>query len=250
MNGEQMESERAYKRFLELARRADRTYAGQFTRFLDPAGREIALRAAEEECVPASFWGGYPDAERVMACFGEDMVEEWPVSWLKLGFNPRYGAPGHRDLLGALMGLGVVREHLGDIVLDESCAYLCCTGEIAPFIMNNLQSAGSVHLKIERLDEPPRLPPPAGKTIRTTVASPRLDAMLAAGFDLSREQARQMVVQGKTRVNYRLQLKPDISLEEGDLVSVRGLGRFKLMENNGTTRKGRASMTLFRYGGR
>lgn len=178
------------------------------------------------------------------------MVEEWPVSWLKLGFNPRYGAPGHRDLLGALMGLGVVREHLGDIVLDESCAYLCCTGEIAPFIMNNLQSAGSVHLKIERLDEPPRLPPPVGKTIRTTVASPRLDAMLAAGFDLSREQARQMVVQGKTRVNYRLQLKPDISLEEGDLVSVRGLGRFKLMENNGTTRKGRASMTLFRYGGR
>ena len=99
MNGEQMESERAYKRFLELARRADRAYAGQFTRFLDPAGRETALRAAEEECVPVRFWGGYPDAERVMACFGEDMVEEWPVSWLKLGFNPRYGTPGHRDLL-------------------------------------------------------------------------------------------------------------------------------------------------------
>jgi RNA-binding protein YlmH len=250
MNGEQMEQERAYKRFLELARRAERCYAEQYTRFLDPAGRETALRAADEAGISVLFWGGYSDAERVMACFGAETSVEWPITWLKLGFNPRYGTPGHRDILGALMGLGVVREHLGDIVLDTDCAYLCCSEEIAPFLQNNLESAGSVHLKLTQLDEPPHLPPPVGKMIRTTVASPRLDAMLAAGFDLSREQARQMVIQGKTRVNYRLQVKPDAGLQEGDLVSVRGLGRFKLMENNGTTRKGRDSMTLFRYGGR
>lgn len=251
MTREHEDQRQLERRMLDIARRAGKL-GRAFTRFLDPASLEAAVWAAGRERVELATHGGVEGAERLMACFYEGEAPEpwdWPMECLVFSWNPKYGSPGHRDILGALMGMGIAREHLGDIVMGADRAHLFVTGEMADYLLANLESAGRVRLKGARCQQLEQLPPPEGKLLHATVASPRLDALVAAGFQLSRAEAQALILQGRVRLNYREVLRTDAEVGEGDLVSVRGLGRFQLMEQRGPNRKGRNGVELFRYGG-
>ena len=245
----QADLDMAFKRYRELAVRAQYRYAGTFTLFLDPAQLEQAARAGVDGGVVSEFYGGYPDAERSMVAFKPEGIQEidWPIACIRLNYDKRYGQPKHRDVLGAAIGLGIDREHLGDILLDEEYALLFCTKEIAPFLLANFESAGSVHVKVQLCDGAQSVPPPRGQRIRATVASLRLDAVLAAGHRLSRQKAQNLIGQQRVRVNYKLETRSEFLLKADDLVSVRGLGRIRIMEECGSTRKGRQAVSIFVY---
>lgn len=150
------------------------------------------------------------------------------------------------------MALGVERECFGDIIIDtdHSRALLFALERMDSFLSSSWESAGRASLKVSRLIDAGEIPPPRGETRRITVQSPRLDGVLAAVFNLSRAEAQQTVRSGKVRVSFRECTGIDRQLETGDIVSVRGMGRFKLIEEQGRTRRDRLGLCIFRYEGK
>lgn len=240
-------------RLNELAVRAARRGEPVFTHFLDLSQIQTVRSVAASHRLCLALEGGYPDAERCIGSFYEYICPEtwqWPIQAVQIEWRAQFGSPGHRDLLGALMGLGFERERMGDIVLTAEKAFVFAEPEIAGYIANHLESAGKVSLKCRLADKVPDIPPPTGHVFRDTVASLRLDAVLAAGFSLSRSQAAQMIIQGKVFVNQAQQLSTDAIIKEKDLISLRGEGRVRIEEVGGETRKRRLALCLFRYGER
>lgn len=250
-----MEQPLEIKRLEELAMRARRTGMAQFTRFLDPALTEAARRAAARVGVSCKLFGGYADAERVMAAFYDGDApgdDAYPMRILRIAWNAKFASPAHRDLLGAVLGFGIEREATGDIVMatwqGAPCAALFAADELAGYIAANLTGAGRAPISVQIVDTLPELNPPEGRELRVTVQQLRLDAVLAAGYDLSRAQAQKLVNAGLVKLNHVVNIHTDAQLHEGDMISARGYGRLKLTAAPGQSRRGREVLILFRYG--
>ena len=242
------------RRLRELALRASYTGSPCFTRFLEPSLESDARAAANEAGVRLTLWGGHDAAERRIAAFHADEAPagaDYPLVCLALSWNPKYAEPGHRDLLGAVMGLGLERDAVGDIApgAENGTAYLFAHRDVEGYILGNLDAAGRAKLKVSRTAEAPKLKPPEGISLRITVSSFRLDAVLAAGLKLSRSEAQRLIASGLVKRNHLEELRGDAHLEEGDLLSVRGHGRMRVDGFEGLTRKGRQAVRLFRYTG-
>ena len=243
------------KRLNELALRAVHAQSARFTRFLEPAHEAEARAAANRAGAKVAFFGGYEGAERRVAAFYADEppeADQWPLCPLRLEWNARFAHPGHRDLLGAVMGLGIERETTGDIVMathrGAPCACLFALDDVADYIAANLDGAGRASLKVVRCDAPPELLPPEGQSLRLTVQQPRLDAVLAAACRLSRGEASKLIAAGLVKLNHVQCLRGDARLSEGDLISARGYGRVKLEAFAGESRRGRLVVQAFKYG--
>ena len=242
------------KRLNELALRAAYTSQACYTRFLEPAQEPAARAAAARAGVKAEFWGGWPGAERRVAAFYDVLPpcpSEYPVRALRIGWNAKFGSPGHRDLLGAVMGLGIERETLGDIAMGEyrgsACAYLFALEDMADYVSASLESAGRTPVKVAPAAETPVLLPPEGENLRLTVQQERLDAVLAAACRLSRAEAQRLISAGLVKLNHVVNLRPDAKLGEGDLISARGFGRVLVTAFQGQSRRGRMIVQVFRY---
>ena len=202
------------------------------------------------------FWGGYPDAERRVCAFLPDWQEEdgllsdpeGPLAALEARFPPEAGL-GHRDILGSLMGLGNTREKPGDILLPgPGVCQVVVLRDALPILLSQWEGAGRWKVSLEAIPLDRLAPKPAQvKTIRDTVATPRLDAVLAAGFSLSRSKAAGYISAGKVAVNHRECLKSDKLVEEGDVLTCRGLGKCVVKEVPGQSKKGRTMLVLERY---
>lgn len=224
------------------------------TGFLSPA-QWSAVEALADRAgfAPPLTLGGYPEAERRRCLFlpdwlspeaveAEDYVRGLRLSW--------YAAHplSHRDLLGALMGLGLKREAVGDLLVSEGSADVLLLPELAPFVTDNLEQAGREKLHITGISlQNLHFPEQKRKLLRESVPSLRLDAVLCAAFGLSRSKAAELIRAGKVSVNYRPCLRADLSLEAGALLSCRGAGKGRLAEVGQATRKGRISVKLERF---
>ena len=202
---------------------------------------------------PCRFWGGTPDAERAVAYWlpeyedEDDYRENGPVACLRAAFFEE-NAVGHRDMLGALMGCGIRREAVGDLCLQPRQCDLFVTAELAPYLLDNLTSAGRAHLTLTRIaPSQADRPPQALQELRVTVSSPRLDSVISAAFHLSRGSAADAVAAGRVNLNDLPCLKPDRAVQENDTVSVRGLGKLRVLALGGLTKKGRLALTLGKY---
>ncbi len=199
------------------------------------------------------FYGGYPDAERKMLLYLPDYMQESPV-WecdgivcLRATFY-KDEAPTHRDFLGALMGCGIVREAVGDILVSNGSCDFLVTEEIAPFLLQSLDSAGRCHLKLAQIPLTELLlPEQKFSEVRDTVASLRLDSILSSGFRISRSTAAEYILAGRAFIDGLPCLKPDKTVEAGYKLSVRGLGKLLLVQIGHTTKKGRISVVIHRY---
>ena len=227
------------------------------THFLSPGERAAVERmlAAWGPCRHV-FFGGYEQAERTICAFlpdwqGEDDVqdeESGPLSALAATF-PAEASLGHRDVLGALMGLGLTREKLGDILFPApGRCQLVLLREAEPILLSQWEGAGrwKVSLAPIALSELQGQPPQV-KVIRDTVATPRLDAVLAAGFSIPRSKAGDYIAAGRVAVNHRECLKGDRQVGQSDVLVCRGLGKCVVKEILGQSKKGRTMLVLERY---
>ena len=200
------------------------------------------------------FFGGYQAAERKMLIFLPDYLDEsslmdndGSLSCLRASFYEQ-DSLSHRDFLGALMGAGIARETVGDICVGSNSCDFFITTEVAPYILQNLSSAGRIKLRLEQIPlDKVYVPEPETKEIRDTLASLRLDSVIGTGFRISRSSASQYVIAGKAAINGQPCEKPDKAVEGGAVISVRGLGKIKLKSVNGQTKKGRISVLIDRY---
>lgn len=223
------------------------------TCFLSPRELEMA-RYLFGDLEGLHAFGGYEEAERKMLIFLPEYLDESaltdedsPLVCLRAEFY-HGDSPSHRDFLGALMGAGIGRETLGDICVGkESCDFFV-TAEIAPYVEQNFTSAGRTHVRITRISpDQVQIPEPEIKEIKDTLASLRLDSIIASGFRVSRSLAAQYISQGKAAIDGLPCEKPDKAVAEGAKISVRGLGKIKLVTINGKTRKDRISVIIHRY---
>ena len=158
-------------------------------------------------------------------------------------------ALSHSDYLGALMGLGIKRTVVGDILVREDGADIIVLTEIADFIMQTFASAGRSHLSLERLPiEALIIPAHETHEIHDPVASLRLDALLAAAFRLPRGKAADAIRQGLVFVDHLEATKTDLPVEEGAELVIRHKGKAILSEVGGRSRKDRINVTFTRYG--
>ena len=225
------------------------------TQFLSPA-----QRAALEPLLAASghprhlFHGGYGGAERTVCVFlpdwleGPDWAAEDELAAIECAYPPTGAELTHRDLLGGLMGIGLTREKVGDILMLDAAAQVVCLREAAPIILSQFDQAGRYRLRLREISLSELAPAPAQvKVLRDTVSALRLDAVLAAGFSLSRGRAAEAVAAGRVSVNHRECLKPDKPVAEGDVLTCRGLGKCVLKTVGGLSRKGRTVIEIERY---
>lgn len=223
------------------------------TGFLSPRELQLAQFLFGEE--PGLFrFGGYEDAERKMCIFLPDYLddsflidEESPVVCLRATFF-KDESPTHRDFLGALMGCGITRESIGDILVGTNTCDFFVTEEIAPYILQNFESAGRVSLKLTKIAlQDVAIPEQKFSEISDTVASVRLDSILSSGFRISRSTAGEYIAAGKTAIDGLICEKPDKGVAEGAKISVRGLGKIRLSKIGHTTKKGRISVIIHLY---
>lgn len=223
------------------------------TCFLSPRELEMAKYLFGEPEGLYAF-GGYPDAERKMLVYLPEYLDESslmeddsPVVCLRAVFY-QGDSPSHRDFLGALMGAGIGRETVGDICVGKGSCDFFVTEDIAPYILQSFTSAGRTHLHMERIPlTQASIPEPEVKEIRDTLASLRLDSVISSGFRIGRSLASQYVTAGKAAIDGLPCEKPDKAVSEGAKISVRGLGKIKLAQINGTTKKDRISVTIYKY---
>ncbi len=224
------------------------------TPFLAPREQEMA-RFLFGQADGLQFFGGYEDAERKMLLYLPDYLdfdsycldENFPLQCLRATFYDG-DSPTHKDFLGALMGAGIARETLGDICVGQGRCDFFVTAEIAPYVLQNFVSAGRTHLHLEPIAlSQVEISEPKTKETRDTVASLRLDAIISSGFRIGRSLACDYISAGKAAIDGLLCEKPDKTVAEGMKISVRGLGKIKIRQINGQTKKGRISVVIDRY---
>jgi RNA-binding protein YlmH len=239
----------AAARLKELCLRCVKLTTPVFTRFLTPPEAEQARHIAREQRMECTLYGGYQSAERVMACFHPDGEEPvFPIRCVHITWDGRYHQAEHRSLLGSVLGLGIDRSMAGDICLIKDGAYLLAAEEMAEFIAQNLAQAGKTPVQAKVLESIPPIEPAEGKVFRDTVASLRLDGVLAAGLNMSRSEAAAHIESGQVQVNHRMEIRTDAQLHQGDLLSIRGFGRLAVKSVGTPNRKGRIPIQFESHG--
>ena len=226
--------------------------------FLSPADCRRADAFLARAGISFAAFGGYDDAERqriyLLPSYMESDEDESLSQLLGqyghsdgiallLVRGSGYVTLSHRSYLGSLLGLGLERDVIGDIVvLDESGreAVIFCDEQIVPFLLLEWKKVGNDTVKVTKTSlSEIVLPPRRTAPISDTVASPRLDAVVAALCNLSRERARTMVSDGCVEVDFRTEERPDFLLNAPCMLSVRGYGRYRVTSVSEQTKKGR-----------
>lgn len=236
----------------DLFRLCDKYASPRFSDFLD--GAELAL-VYDKAVIPydynVMFYGGFSEAEKkIMGVFPqweEPEESEFPITCLKIsgGYTRKLT---HRDYLGTLMSLGITPQKLGDIVAYDDFAYVLLHSDMAEYVADNLHKIGNQGVKTEIITDLSVIRIERKyKTINAVCAAPRLDAVVAAAANVSRSLSSSMISGGKVKLNHKLNEKCADTVKEGDLLSIRGYGRFLVHSFDGETRKQRLHITLKQY---
>ena len=198
------------------------------------------------------IFGGYENAERQMVAFHPDALAftwEYPIDCLKI--EPKAikfsESLTHRDYLGALLNLGIERSVIGDIVVQEKAAWFFCQNKMTDFFLDNLCRVRHTNILITKVDDPDKLPCPKLEALNGTCASVRLDSLISLAFKASRSSMVSYIEGGQVFVNGKLITSNGYEPKEGDIISVRGKGRFIFDGMSHQTKKGRCGVRILRY---
>jgi photosystem II S4 domain protein len=248
-----IENRDAAVRVIDRAEQAIKTWDVLCSDFLSPPEwaevQQMFSRLTEVELLA---WGGYPQAERQrVAVARADMPldqSQVAIAALDIAGNFLFDPPSHRDFLGAILGTGIVREKVGDIlVLGERGAQAIVVPEMVEFLEMSLVQVRSVTVKTRRIELGElKLREPKKKELTTVEASMRLDALASAGFGMSRSKMADLINGGDVRVNWKEISQTSHLLKTGDLVAIRGKGRLEIGEIM-VTKKDRYRVQLTRF---
>lgn len=196
------------------------------------------------------LWGGYEEAERVLFGAFPDYLEACPQEFPLETITASYRGCDqltHRDFLGALLSKGVVRETLGDILVEPGRAVLFARAEIADFLLQQTEKIGRVGVKLARGAQEPLPEAHTFAPFSGVVASARLDCIAALAVGLSREKAAGLISAGLVMLNHEVVTSVSTQVPEGAKLSVRGKGRYILDRVGPVTKKGRLSVAGRKY---
>ena len=249
------QSRMALARVLDKAEYAQTRNVPAHSQFITDGEQALAQRALAAAGVDRyRLWGGYEGAERKVCVFlpywledFEPGGEEDPLAAVAVQVPPDAKLT-HRDYLGSLMGLGLDRDGLGDILTGEAGCQAVCLKTLLPTLLTQWTEAGRHTVQVRELPLTELTPGERDvKTRRETFQSLRFDAVAAAGFNISRTKAASLISSGRILLNHLPCAKPDKLLEQGDSLTAKGLGKCVLARVTGESRKGRIMAEMERY---
>lgn len=235
-------------RILDKAVQAEKLRTVTYSDFLDPYQQKLVIKALNgQNNIEYKFYGGYEEAERNIVLFIGNRLENEPEYPIRL-FNIKLKTDAnlsHRDYLGSLMGLGIKREKIGDIITGDNSAVVIMLKDVAEYILYNLLKIGRIGVTVEYAN-PEDIATPELKTkeIRCTVPSLRLDCIVSHGFGLSRSKVGPLFSANRVYLNWEPVNSLSAQVKAGDVVSVKGMGRAILSEIGRTTRKDRIAIVI------
>lgn len=238
-------------RFSDLASRSSDKGIWTYSNFLTQAEQSELKKIRFN--VSVTLFGGYENAERRIAVFGNEAdiyyQAEPPVKYIKISPLAQKFADTltHRDFLGSLMALGIKRETLGDIIINDNSAYLICLENIADFIITELTSVKHTTVKCEIAEALPENALPELKYEEHIVASERIDVLIAAVYNLSRNSSQNLIFGEKVFCNSVLTESASFVPDSGSVISARGYGRFIFDGVLRKTKKGRDVIAIRKY---
>ena len=245
------ESKLLLDKIRDLIRIRDLRNIPKFSSFLTPA--EAAIVDATFKGHNCFFYGGYDDAERRMygaiPDYITDFKDEFPITALNFEYRKTFKL-SHRDFLGSFMATGISRETIGDIRVDEGRTIAFVSDDIADYLLNQITKIGRVGVSVQKVDiqniasffEQPKT-----VSLSFTVSSLRLDAVLSGLVGCSRNKAESYIKEGLVFVNSFEVLKVTKQIKSGDVITLRGTGKFLIASCNGLTKKGREIILAEKY---
>jgi RNA-binding protein YlmH len=223
------------------------------TDFLDPRQAVIlSILVQKTDNVMVRFDGGYEGAERKRALIAPDYhvaQDDMGIEVLSIvSGDGKFSALTHGDFMGSILGLGMKRDKIGDIHVHESGCHCLVAAEVSSYLDIQLQQVHRVSVQTEIIPLEQFQPAKVHlEEMQISVASLRMDGIVSDAFRLSRAKVLTPIKSGKCRVNWKVEEDPSKPLHEGDMVSVQGLGRFKVMEVEGVSKSGRIRMKIGRF---
>ena len=241
-------------RFIELSQRSYNRSSYEFSEFLNLAEQNSLLHMKFDlSSSPYSLNGGFERAERKIAVFGNEEICGYavvpPVCWICVSpVHEKFSDDlTHRDFLGSLMGLGIRREMIGDILVHEKSAFLVCLETISPVIISDLKQVKRTTVRCNILDTAPEIISKVPDLSEIVVTSPRLDSMISAVYRLSRSEGQAIIASGRVNISGKLVESSSTMPEPGSVISVRGLGRFVYEGVSRETKKNRIRISVRIY---
>ncbi len=245
----------------DLAEQSSKSGVPRFSRFLNERERVVAMEAARAKGANPIFYGGYDGAARTMCgFFGGTYAEDYPeikdetAEWQEMSKRDLFplctvtfsfrkvDTLTHRDFLGSVIGAGLERSMIGDILVSEEYAVLFCT-EAAFEIAVGITKIGRYGVKTER-GITRGLPESKTEAFDKTLSSLRLDCVVGACTNLSRDKSASLIRSGLVSADFLVCQNVSFAIKEGTVLSIRGFGRFRLTQVIGETKKGRLRVSF------
>ncbi len=236
-----------------LSGRVENEYRPILTNFLNPRQLYILTSIINRyDGIRFSTYGGYPDAELQRAILYPDYftpeLEDFKISRFEIDYPSKFATLSHGQILGSIMGAGVQRDVVGDIITDGETWQFMVQSEMADYVDTQVDRIGKIKIKLLAISAGDLIAPiDESETVTTTVSSMRVDALVSEGFHISRHHAKELVDSGLIRVNWVETERPDLELSVKDIVSVRGYGRIVIQEIAGVTKKDKVRVVISLY---
>ncbi|MBC3887643.1 hypothetical protein GH810_04900 [Acetobacterium paludosum] len=224
-------------------------FAPRFFDFYDEIFQQKIADTIKNYGVPYLFFGGCQDAERKMLCIFPDYVNEEDLEWpiFAIEFEKKMSLD-HRNILGELMHLGITRESIGDINVGEERVQLIANKRLQDFLWINFNKVKGREIKIQIKESSEMMALDKNfERVSFVVASNRMDGIINKIWGFSRQNSLVFIKQGKVRVNYSEINKNDFRINSGDIISLRGKGKAKIISMEDRTKKGNIRVEVDKY---
>lgn len=221
----------------------DSTYSPKLTDFLDPREQHILKTlVGENGSVQYQLYGGISQSERKRAILFPDYSTpsqaDFQINLFEVDYPIKFITIEHPQVLGSLMSLGLKRGKFGDILIKDGRVQFYAAAEVRDFIVINLETIGRATIRIEEIKlDKAIIIENSWVEQEITVSSLRLDTIISGAHHLSRQKSLLFIQQGLVKVNWSISENPSFECAEGDLISVRGSGRVKILSIEGRTKK-------------
>lgn len=232
-------------KLIDKANTCLKNYEAKSTEFMNPFEIKNAMDIINSESdLKYHSDGGYEGAERSVLSIYPFYMEyediEQPIKFIQIDGNFKFRSVSHKDYLGSILGLGIKREKIGDILIHEDFCQVVVSSDICDYIVMNLTKVATNSVKVKEINrEELKTSEKKYKDISFTVSSDRLDCVISGIYNISRQESLKYINAERVHLNYEKITSASKTVSSGDLISVMGKGRSEVVEIGRETRKGR-----------
>lgn len=191
--------------------------------------------------------GFFEEAERRMISFNNEYENPFPMKLIMIENTSKFSKLNHRDFLGGILSLGIERNKIGDLLVEENVCYVPVHEDIENFILYNLEKIAKVVCKVGVAPKIEQIPKFKFKEEIILISSLRIDGVVSKITNLSRAKAATMIEQGQVLINYSKIKDKSYELKGEERITIRGFGKFIIGDSIGNSKSGRIKLIIKKY---